>query len=140
MSRQDMSKLNVTNCLKHVLICDTELNEILVKRKHLLRKLKKLKPCKLRQKYNTPDIDYIFETKKSRVKYIKDRLEIALQVINEMLIKLNEDNDILTEIQTLHNNAKIGTLEGLLRDQLTSNIPETATDKQVSVLDQKCDT
>ena len=57
-----------------------------------------------------------------------------------MLIKLKEDNDILTEIQTLHNNAKIGTLEGLLRDQLTSDIYENATDKQVSVLDQKCDT
>ena len=140
MSRQDMSKLKVTNCLKNVLICDAELNEILVKRKHLLRKLKKLKPCKLRQKYNTHDIDYIFETKKSRVKDIKDKLEIALQVINEMLIKLKEDNDILTEIQTLHNNAKIGTLEGLLRDQLTSDIYENATDKQVSVLDQKCDT
>ena len=140
MSRQDMSKLKVSNCLKNVLICDAELNEILVKRKYFLRKLKKLKPCKLRQKCNTHDVDYIFETKKSRVKEINNKLEIGLQVINKMLIKLNEDNDILTEIQMLHNNAKIGTLEELLRDQLTSNIPETATDKQVSVLEQKCDT
>lgn len=139
MSRQDMSKLKVSNCLENILICDAELDEILVKRKCFLNKLKKLKPCKLRQKYNTHDLDYIFETKKSRVKEIKNKLEIALQVINEMLIKLNEDNDILTEIQMLHNNAKIGTLEGLLRDQLTSDIPKNATDTHISVLDQKCD-
>lgn len=129
------SVLILSESTKFENLLDSNLKKFLV----FYEQIKKRPPSNLRTHY---DMYWnALSEKETDANKIKTDLNDSIQSINNCIIKVNEINKVLEKMKILVNTGKVGTLEGIARQNIeTNNIPtENLSQPEQEVLKQHYD-
>jgi len=102
-------------------------------------KVKAEPPSNLRKNYNK--YYDVLENKERETNKIMRELNDSIESITNTISKVNEINEILEKMKNIVNKGKVGTLEGITRENITNaNIPlENLSESEQEVLNQDYD-